>query len=246
MIELVQPLSEEDWRRARRLVEAYAASLDVDLSFQNFDHELEHFESEYGPPAGAFLLAEEDGVSLGCIGLRRFSEGVGEIKRLYVSPAARGRRLGRLLAESVVALARPLGFTRLVLDTLPSMQEAQALYRSLGFRPIPPYRFNPVPGTAFLELDLQEPERRLTALRGGLTVVPDNHHHFSGRGIEMARYTGTSDNSDINEALRLAIEAAREGLGANMVVWTLLVVQGANGGVAGQNDLTVEIEASVP
>ena len=62
----------------------------------------------------------------------------------------------------------------------------------------------------------------------------------------MARYTGTADNGDINLALRLAIDAAKEGLGSNFVVWTLLVVSGANGGAVGQNDLTVEIEASVP
>jgi len=62
----------------------------------------------------------------------------------------------------------------------------------------------------------------------------------------MARYTGTADNGDFNLALRLAINAAKEGLGADLVLWTLLVVSGANGGVVGQNDLTVEIEASVP
>lgn len=62
----------------------------------------------------------------------------------------------------------------------------------------------------------------------------------------MARFSGTADNGDINVALRLAIEAAREGLGAELVTWILLVVHGANGGVAGQNDLTVEIEASIP
>ena len=62
----------------------------------------------------------------------------------------------------------------------------------------------------------------------------------------MPRFTGTADNGDINVALRLAIEAAREGLGADLVTWTLLVVFGANGGAVGQNDLTVEIEASVP
>ena len=62
----------------------------------------------------------------------------------------------------------------------------------------------------------------------------------------MARYTGTSDNSDFNEALLLAIAAAKEGLGSDFVTWVLLVVTGANGGFAGQNDLTVEIEATVP
>ncbi len=62
----------------------------------------------------------------------------------------------------------------------------------------------------------------------------------------MARYSGTADNGDINVALRLAVQAAKEGLGADLITWTLLVVYGANGGVVGQNDLTVEIEAHVP
>ena len=82
---LVQPQSEDDWHHARRLIEQYAASLDVDLSFQNFVHELQHLEEEYAPPAGAFLLAEESGIYFGCVGLRHFAEGVGEIKRLYAS-----------------------------------------------------------------------------------------------------------------------------------------------------------------
>lgn len=149
------PRSQAHWRQARLLIEEYAASLGVDLSFQNFGRELEHLADEYAAPAGAFLLAEHDGAWLGCVGLRRFADGVGEIKRLYVRPAARGRGVGRLLAEGVVAAARKIGYARLLLDTLPSMKEAQSLYTSLGFKPIPPYRFNPVEGTAYLELQLR-------------------------------------------------------------------------------------------
>jgi putative acetyltransferase len=155
-IRLVQPRSEADWRQARRLVEEYAASLNLDLSFQDFGHEIEHLAGEYGAPAGAFLLAEENGAFFGCVGLRQFADGVGEIKRLYVSPAARVRGVGRLLAEGIVAAAKRLGYARLLLDTLPSMTEAQSLYRSLGFKPTAPYRFNPVPGAAYLELVLRE------------------------------------------------------------------------------------------
>ena len=154
MIRLTAPESHGDWREARRLIEEYAASLSIDLCFQNFAHELEHLAEEYGPPAGAFLLATEEGLSLGCVGLRPSDEGAAEMKRLYAVPAARGRGVGRLLAEGIVNEARRLGYSSVVLDTLPAMKEAQALYKSLGFRPTSAYRFNPVPGTAYLALDL--------------------------------------------------------------------------------------------
>ena len=127
----------------------------MDLSFQNFGHEVEHLATEYAAPAGVFLLAEQNGTFVGCIGLRRFADGVGEIKRLYVSPAGRGRGVGRFLVEGVLAAAKQVGYTRLVLDTLPSMESAQKLYASMGFNPTAPYRFNPVPGTAYLEKELR-------------------------------------------------------------------------------------------
>lgn len=152
---LAQPQSGKDWRQARQLIEEYAVSLDLDLSFQNYADELEHFTSEYAPPTGAFLLAEEKGVYVGCVGVRQFSDGIAEIKRLYVIPAARGRGIGHLLAEGIVAVAKQLRYTRLLLDTLPSMKKAQSLYVSLGFKPTVAYRLNPVPGTAFLELELR-------------------------------------------------------------------------------------------
>ena len=154
-IHLVQPQSEDDCAQARQLVEEYAASLNLDLSFQDFAHEIEHLTSEYAAPAGAFLVAEENGAFFGCVAVRQFAHGVGEVKRLYVTPAARGRGVGRLLAEGIVAAAKQLGYTRLLLDTLPLMKEAHSLYVSLGFKPTAPYRFNPVPGTAYLELILR-------------------------------------------------------------------------------------------
>ena len=88
------------------------------------------------------------------MGLRRFTDAVGEMKRLYVAPAARGQSLGRRLVQGILSGARDLGYSRIVLDTLPTMTAAQALYRSLGFEPTTAYRFNPVPGTTYLELPL--------------------------------------------------------------------------------------------
>ncbi len=144
-------MAKVDYAEGRRLVKEYAASLDVDLCFQNFDEELAHFETHYGAPDGCFLV---DAQNRGCVGLRRFAEGVAEMKRLYVVPAARGQGVGEALARRVIEEARQRGYKRLVLDTLPDMKAAQALYRSLGFREIPSYRYNPVAGTLFFELEL--------------------------------------------------------------------------------------------
>lgn len=154
-VQIAPPGSAQDWRVARRLVEEYAAALGVDLGFQDFASELAHFESQYAAPTGAFLLARAGAATVGCVGLRRFADDSGEIKRLYVAPAGRGRGTGESLVRAVVAAGRRLGYRRLVLDTLPTMTAAQQLYGRLGFRPVAPYRYNPVAGSAYLELVLR-------------------------------------------------------------------------------------------
>ena len=151
---LVQATTPDEWNEACRLVREYAATLGVDLSFQNFEQELDHFPTEYAAPSGAFILAEDEDRYVACIGVRQFAAEVGEIKRLYVAPAARGHGLGRVLVERIIAEARQLGYRSLLLDTLPFMKEAQSLYLSMGFRPTTAYRFNPIAGSAFLRLDL--------------------------------------------------------------------------------------------
>jgi putative acetyltransferase len=137
----------------RRLFEEYAAALDVDLGFQDFDRELAELPGEYAPPSGRLLIAVADEPA-GCVGLRRFSASVCEMKRLYVREAYRGTGLGRRLAEAIVAAGRDAAYERMRLDTLPSMAEARALYRSLGFVEIHAYRANPVHGTSYMELTL--------------------------------------------------------------------------------------------
>lgn len=147
--ELVRADSSDLWEIARRLVVEYAESLGVDLSFQDFEHELESLPVQYGPPAGCFVIARRGGFALGCGGVRRISDVTCEMKRLYVRPAGRHLGIGKHVIEHLIREAADIGYCELVLDTLPTMTSAQRLYESLGFDRIDAYRYNPVPGTTY-------------------------------------------------------------------------------------------------
>jgi putative acetyltransferase len=141
---------------ARELFREYALSLNFSLCFQNFDRELAELPGDYSPPEGRLLLAEFRGDTAGCVALHKWNPGICEMKRLYLRPRFRGKGLGRVLAETVIADARQIGYLRMRLDTVePVMADAVTMYRKLGFRPIAPYRANPMPGTLYLELELE-------------------------------------------------------------------------------------------
>jgi GNAT superfamily N-acetyltransferase len=139
----------------RLLFREYAGSLNFDLCFQNFEQELAGLPGPYAPPSGCLLLASVGGEPAGCVALKRLADRVGEMKRLYVRGSHRGAGLGRLLVERLLREAVRLGYLAVRLDTVPSvMGSAVALYRSLGFREVPAYCHNPVPGALFMELRL--------------------------------------------------------------------------------------------
>lgn len=179
MLRITPAETKEAVKQASALFREYAASLGVDLSFQDFDRELATLPGDYASPTGRLFLALVDGtdplsgtgseqtrflssasfvsstsLASGCIALRQFAGEICEMKRLYVRPQFRGHGAGRALAQAVIQAAREIGYRYMRLDTLPQMTQAQALYCALGFREIPPYRHNPVPGTRYFELAL--------------------------------------------------------------------------------------------
>ena len=145
----------EQIAQARDLFLEYAKSLGFSLCFQDFDQELATLPGYYAPPKGRLLLAEYEGQLAGCVALRELEAGICEMKRLYLRPAFRGKGLGRVIAEHLIAEARKMGYARMRLDTVePVMRDAVAMYRRFGFREIPPYCKNPIAGALYMELDL--------------------------------------------------------------------------------------------
>ena len=140
---------------ARELFLEYAQSLGFSLCFQNFDKELAGLPGDYAPPEGRLLLADYDGQLAGCIALHKLEPGICEMKRLYLRPRFRGKGLGRVLADRIIAEAHQIGYQRMRLDTVePIMKDAVAMYRKLGFKEVAPYRPNPIAGAMYMELEL--------------------------------------------------------------------------------------------
>jgi ribosomal protein S18 acetylase RimI-like enzyme len=180
-IVLVTPDTAEEMAMTRAIFLEYAASLGIDLCFQNFDEELAALPGDYAEPRGALLLALVDtglpgadaeradvptlrrsngtmAYVAGCCALRPLDTtdypNAAEMKRLYVRPQFRGLGLGRQLAEAILDAARGAGYACVLLDTLDDMESARALYEDLGFAEVPPYYHNPIAGSHYLKVDL--------------------------------------------------------------------------------------------
>jgi ribosomal protein S18 acetylase RimI-like enzyme len=156
MMKIVQANTKESVEQAKELIREYAQSLEFDLGFQDFDEEMENFPGQYTSPGGCLYIALDENQPMGCVALRDLGQGICEMKRLYVKPLFRGQKVGRLLAEVVINAARDMGYDSMRLDTVPSMKHANMLYAALGFKQISSYRFNPIEGATFFELNLKK------------------------------------------------------------------------------------------
>jgi GNAT superfamily N-acetyltransferase len=140
---------------ARQLFREYESWLGLSLCFQNFEKELAELPGAYAEPDGRLLLAYYNGELAGCVALRKFDERTCEMKRLFVRDTFRGQGIGRFLIETIIRDAKEIGYERILLDTLPPrMNDAIALYRSIGFKEIAPYYDNPVEGPIFMEFTI--------------------------------------------------------------------------------------------
>ncbi len=152
-LQILQADSANHVAKARELFLEYAHSLGFSLCFQNFDKELASLPGDYAPPEGRLLLAQYEGQLAACVALHKLDADICEMKRLYLRPQFRGKGLGRILADRIIAEARQIGYRRMRLDTVePVMKDAVAMYRRIGFREIAPYCKNPIAGALYMEL----------------------------------------------------------------------------------------------
>ena len=151
MLTLIEVQTAEQIGIVRELFLEYAASLNFNLCFQDFENELAGLPGDYAPPNGRLLLAMDGKEVIGCVALRKVEENICEMKRLYVRSKFRGKRFGRELAVAVIEIAREIGYQKMRLDTVASMKEAITLYQSLGFQATEPYRYNPLESCMFME-----------------------------------------------------------------------------------------------
>ncbi len=155
MLQIIRAETEEHHKQAKLLFRQYASTLDFALDFQGFDDEVITLPGVYSPPGGCILLAEDSDRFVGCVALRKLENNICEMKRLFVIPEYRSKKVGQLLAKEIIDAARKSGYKIMRLDTVDAMKEANRLYISLGFRRIEAYCYNPLETAAYYELNIQ-------------------------------------------------------------------------------------------
>lgn len=124
------------------------------LAVQNYDEEIRHLSRKYGLPGGRLYIAFYDGEAAGCVGLRKIDEKNCELKRLYVRSAFRGKHIGNTLIQQIIKDAKEIGYSHILLDTLPFLTSALCLYKACGFYEIPSYNNSPMSTSIYMKRDL--------------------------------------------------------------------------------------------
>ena len=156
LVEIKKAQTATDFSHAKELILEYVAWLGLDLSFQNFDKEMETLPDMYGSGSGGLFIAFKNGEALGVAGIRKFGEKDGEVKRMYVKPNNRGLGIGQLLLSACLETARTLQYESVKLDTVDFMTSAFKLYKDNGFVEIAAYRHNPHESAKYFELNLKK------------------------------------------------------------------------------------------
>ncbi|MDA8637827.1 GNAT family N-acetyltransferase [Rhodospirillales bacterium] len=141
----------EDMAIAADLFREYQTWLDVDLCYQDFEAELVNVAEMYAPPRGVIFIASVNGDDVGVGALRPVSDTCCEMKRVYVRESARGSGIGKTIIDLLITHGKTSGYASMILDTLPKLKTAQAIYKALGFQEIPAYYKNPLPGVVYYE-----------------------------------------------------------------------------------------------
>jgi len=154
-IDFIFARTDEEYELSKKIFLEYAEELGFDLCFQNFEEEIKFIKTQYGKPKGGIILIKLNNDIIGCIGVRKLENRVGELKRMYIKRTFRNKGYGKELLYKAIELAREFNYKKLRLDTLPTMDKAIKLYKEAGFIEIEPYRYNPITETIFFELEIE-------------------------------------------------------------------------------------------
>ena len=154
MISFYLAVADNDYTAARLLFEEYSASIGISLDFQHFDDELDGLKRMYAKPCGGIMLAKKGEELIGCAAIRKISDTVGELKRMYIKPGHRNKGIAKTLLKKALQLARDCNYAVVKLDTLNNMFPAIHLYKQAGFYETPPYYHNPIKTAIYFEIVL--------------------------------------------------------------------------------------------